>query len=337
MRDLTVVIPTFNMGRFLPALLESMTTSSLKECLSEIIVVCDRSSDGSEEIIREFIEKQKPGEPKVRLLEIETRKGVFFNRWTGAKAASTTKLLFLDSRIKVPTSTANFLSGEFSKLTSLCAVADIDSRKNIYNLYWLRSHAAVFWRREKDLESGPIEVRTDNFDQYVVGTTGFFCSRSVFLECCESFQGETVYSDDTWLMKKMAALEPIWIHPQFRIHWEPRDRLVAFLKHLYNRGPGFAEYHVFERRGLLFYGVVCGFLFLGSVFILLFFAPVLALSIFSMGLLLAAGSTFLLAQSFTEFVKLAPLHVGVLAAYGVGALRGIWVIWRKRCLLKSST
>jgi glycosyltransferase involved in cell wall biosynthesis len=333
MRDLTIIIPTYNMGRYLPALLESIVSSDLSSCLSEIIVVCDRSSDGSEQIIRDFILKCKTGEVKFQLIEREERKGVFVNRWIGAQAAKTSKLLFLDSRITLPAATGLFIKDRFANLTSLCAVVDIDASKNIFNLYWLRSHEALFRRREQDLLKGPIEIRPENFDQYVVGTTGFFCSRSVFLE---PFLGAHVYNDDTHLMKAMSAREPILIHPQFRIHWEPRDRASEFLKHLYHRGPGFAEYHVFEKRGALFYGLVCGILFLLMVLALLIVAPLQGLIVLAVGLLMAAASTLLFAKSLKEFIELAPLHVGVLAAFGFGAIRGIAVIAKKR-RLKSST
>lgn len=339
MRDLTVIIPTYKMGRYMRPLFESIVNSTLGEVLHEVLFVCDVAGDQDDSvaIIQSLIaESKEKNSFNVRLILPAERRGIFMSRYLGGNEATTEKLLFLDSRVTLPLKSAAFLKENYKSFPSLCPAVDIDTEKNVFNLYWSRSHAAIFRGRERALARGPFTITPENFDQFVIGTTAFLCSRSVFLECCQPYLGTQLYSDDTLLMKKMSGKEPIVVHPEFRIHWEPRDRAWDFLKHLYYRGPGLAEYHFFIRRGPLFYAVLAGAVFVSSVVGLLLTEPELGVGLLAAGLLLAFLSTAFLAKGFCEFAQLAPLHVAVMAAYGFGALRGAWIVWKKRSL-KTST
>src|SRR5581483_5109184 len=51
MREFTVIVPTWNMGRYLPALFRSVVNSPFAQDVEEIIFACEKSTDGSERII----------------------------------------------------------------------------------------------------------------------------------------------------------------------------------------------------------------------------------------------------------------------------------------------
>ena len=88
-REVSVVIPAFNAGRYLRSALGSVLGQTWPAV--EIIVVDDGSSDSSCEILREY------GERYGIIWIAQRNKGVGGARNSGIKAASGRYLLFLDS------------------------------------------------------------------------------------------------------------------------------------------------------------------------------------------------------------------------------------------------
>lgn len=315
------------MGKFLEPLFDSIVQSKFADSVEEILFVCEKSNDGSEEIIANLAKKTTL--PKVRMIQPDVRRGLFYARYLGAKAATTQKIFFIDSRITLPPKTGQALHQLGQTYPAMSANVDIDVAKNIYCLYWQRSHESIF-RKTYRANQGIVTVTDKNFDQHRIGGTCFYCSRDLFIQLSQPYLDKPLHSDDTLLMKEISRTEPFTVHPDFRIMWEPRDTWKVFLKHLYQRGPGFAEYHIFTRRGWMFYAVMIGILGLISLFLLLFIQPLLALATLAAALLLMILSTALFAKNLKEFILLAPLHVGSLLNYGFGAIRGIYVIYNKR-------
>lgn len=331
MRDFTVIIPTWNMGSFLKPLTDSILQSPFAEIVEEILFVCEKSSDGSEKVIADLRAQQGDRKPTIRMIQPEQRKNLFVARYLGATGAKTKKIFFIDSRLTLPQSSGQALLELSKKYPAMCANADIDVTKSIFSLYWQRSHEAIF-RRSYKAKKGVLTVTSENFDQYRIGGTCFYCSRELFIKESEKYLHSPILSDDTMLMRDMVRTEPISVDPDFRVWWEPRDKWKPFLKHLYTRGPGFVEYHFFESRGWLFYAVLFAMLFMIAEVLLLFVNPLLAIELALGVFALLVLSTALLARSVGEFFRLAPLHIGVIFAYGFGAIRGTWIIWKKRRL-----
>jgi len=328
MKPLTVIVPTWNMGKFLPALVDSIAKSEFADAVEEILFVCEKSTDGSEQVIARLAEQVTT--PQIRMLQPEQRRGLFVARYLGAKSARTEKIMFIDSRITLPPATTRALPGLLRRYPAMSSVVDIDIHKNIFCLYWQRSHERMFRKTYVANAQGATTVDSQNFASHRIGGTCFYCSREPFVKMSEKYLGQPLFSDDTYLMQDLVAVEPFTVHPDFRIQWEPRDTWSSFLRHLYLRGPGFAEYHLFHRRGLLFVLVLTGAIAAMVTLGLLLVEPMWGLSILGATLGLLALSTVLMSRSITEFVRLVPLHMGVVIYYGVGALRGAWIVWRKR-------
>lgn len=329
MKQFTVIIPTWNMGRYLPSLLHSILDSPFADQIEEVLFVCEKSTDGSEEVISKLAHHQGDKIPRVSVIQPEQRRGLFMARYLGAAAARTDKIFFIDSRIILPKLSGSALPELTKKYDAMCANVDIDEKKNLFCLYWQRSHETIF-KRTYLANKGINKVTSENYDQYRIGGTCFYCSRNIFVELSEKYLRSPLISDDTYLLRDLVAREPIFVHPAFRINWEPRDTWKSFLKHLYVRGPGFAEYHIFEQRGWLFYTVLLGTVYLALTAAFVFVNPLVAVSLISFALMTILLSTVLFAKSPGEFIRLAPLHLGVVLSYGSGALKGIWVIWKKR-------
>jgi hypothetical protein len=73
-----------------------------------------------------------------------------------------------------------------------------------------------------------------------------------------------------------------------------------------------------------------GLLGLVLTLVLLLTQPLVGISVLVTGILGLAMTTAFMAKSVKEFFILAPLHLGSILAYGFGALRGIYIIWKKR-------
>lgn len=330
MKTFSVVIPILNMASFVERVVEALWDGKFGEDIQEIIFVCDKSTDGTEMKILELKEKMKNlGGPDIVLVQPAACRGHFQARYMGAKAAKASKVFFIDARVTLTDHSKSVLPYLAEQYPAMSANIDIDVKKNIFCLYWQRSHEAIFSRTYK--ASRDVNVITaQNYDQHRIGTTCFYCSRDKFIQVCEPYLGQRIFSDDTLVQKDLVALEPITMHPDFRIWWEPRDEAKKFLKHLYARGPGFAEYHIFKRRGWLFYAFLCGVLFCAGDLILFFYEPLWALGLIALVLLAMASTTLFMARSVKEFLILAPLHTASMIAYGLGAIKGIFIVLKAR-------
>jgi glycosyltransferase involved in cell wall biosynthesis len=86
---ISVVIPVFNRAAVLPRAMDSVLSQEFKDF--ELIVVDDRSSDGSADVAREY------DDPRIRVLELEAHSGSNAARNAGIRAARSELIAFLDS------------------------------------------------------------------------------------------------------------------------------------------------------------------------------------------------------------------------------------------------
>lgn len=318
------------MAEFVGQVVQGLSVGPFGEATEEIIFVCDKSIDGTEQAILELKKNRKEGTPEIVLVQPARTGGHFQARYLGARAARAKTVFFIDARVALPMKSNQVLPSLVEKYPSMMANIDIDVTKSLYSLYWQRSHETIFRKTYKSNE-GINVVTAENYDDNRLGTTCFFCSRDAFVRVCEKYYGTPLFSDDTKLLKDFVAIEPITLHPDFRVFWEPRHKLIPFLKHLgIKRGPGFAEYHLMERRGILFWAVLIGALFALFDLYLMFVCPAWGFGILAVVILLMMASTALMVKSVGEFLRLAPLHAAVIISYGLGAIRGIFVVLKAR-------
>lgn len=330
MKKFSVVIPILNMADFVSKVVEGLAVGPFGEATEEIIFVCDKSTDGTEQAILDLKKNRKAGTPDIVLVQPTRTGGHFQARYLGARAAKAKTVFFIDARVALPMKSNQILPSLVEKYPSMMANIDIDISQNIFCLYWQRSHESIFRKTYKSNE-GINVVTAKNYDDNRLGTTCFYCTRDIFVRVCEKYYGTPLFSDDTKLLRDFVQYESITLHPDFRIFWQPRNQLIPFLKHLgIKRGPGFAEYHLMERRGVLFWAVVGGSVFALMDLWLMITRPALGFGILLGVVLLLMISTALIAKSAREFFILAPLHASVVISYGLGAIRGIFVVLRAR-------
>ena len=91
MKQLSVILPVYNVAKYLPRCIESLLGQTLDDF--EIIFVNDGSPDNSIDILKKYQEKYPE---KINIYSIENH-GVSYARNYGAQKANGEYLLFVDS------------------------------------------------------------------------------------------------------------------------------------------------------------------------------------------------------------------------------------------------
>lgn len=91
MPKLSIIIPVFNTAKFLHSCIESCLNQSF--CDIEIIIIDDKSTDNSLEVIEEFMAYDK----RIKLIKNQNNLGTFLARAEGIVACSGEFIVFLDS------------------------------------------------------------------------------------------------------------------------------------------------------------------------------------------------------------------------------------------------
>lgn len=321
---ISLVIPTYEMSAHLAELWASLEGAGLFDLVTEIVIVDDGSRDATREVLARL--KAGPRGDLLRPVHLDENVGRFRARVEGASRAKGTHILFLDTRLTLPAGFADALRAAAEKYPSVMGAVDIDVTRSIFCLYWERSHQRIF-RKHYEATKKPLTLTPENYDEYLKGTGVLLCERELFLATSARF--DELLSDDTFLLKEMVKKTPITIDPSVRVQWVPRENWKDFLARLWERGPSFVEYHVFEHHGAFFWAVVAGGVALVGFAGLTLANPLLGAGAAFGAIGATALSTALFAQSLGEVIRLAPLHVAVVGTFGAGVLRGLVVNARR--------
>lgn len=105
----------------------------------------------------------------------------------------------------------------------------------------------TFGWREYLTNRRPVSFGLDDFDRFPKGTGMFLAPREVWLEAYadsgldEAAPGAVV-SDDTRLLRALAAKHRIWLHPEFEgVYFSPRTSLPQFMSNARYRGETFVD------------------------------------------------------------------------------------------------
>ena len=317
-RSISIVIPVYNMGSHLPEQMKSYDRCGLLSLVDEIVFVNDGSTDDTREHLTRLCQDESLKQTQLTLVDLPQNAGRFHARFAGARQCRSTHILFLDCRLTLPQDFGASLKQLFSNYSCLMGHVDIDIDRNVYCLYWDRSHKFIFRSHFKKTQKRVV-IDFQNYDAYLKGTTVFLCPKETFIQACEKYANVDLLSDDTFLMKE------ICLAPSLRVSWLPRENAYAFLARLWERGPSFAEYHVFTSRGRLFYALMLGTAFLLACLISLLLLPPVGLTVIGLSFLMLFLSTALFAKSVKEFFVMSPLHVGVVVTFVTAAYWGILV------------
>ncbi|SDE28013.1 Glycosyl transferase family 2 [Blastococcus fimeti] len=299
--DLSVVIPSYNSAEWLPSTLEACATAlAATSWTAEILVVDDGSTDGTADLITSLAADFPVA---LRVLRQEN-KGRFLARWAGLQEARAEQVFLLDSRV---------LMGPGS-LAHVEAVMTADPRKTVWNGHCVTDPEAplvghfwevlthVFWGSYLGAPE-PVEFGLETFNQHPKGTGVFIAPRQLLVDACRvawPTGDAALVSDDTKLIRHIAADVPVRLDPGFLAVYRPRGNVRDFVRHSFGRGTFLVD---------SFAGTSAGW---NAALVGLAAAPVI-------GLALLAG--LVAAQAWTVLGALAGLAVLALAAPAALAAR----------------
>lgn len=128
MTKLSIIVPVYNVEKYLPKCLESLIKQTLKDI--EIICVNDGSIDNSLAILKEFASKDS----RIRIIDNQ-HQGVAKTRNTGIEQSSGEYIGFVDSDDYIDIDFFEKLYNSATKSNSDIAIASILKHKNFFNIY----------------------------------------------------------------------------------------------------------------------------------------------------------------------------------------------------------
>jgi len=232
---LSVIVPAYNAAETIEDCLTAVFAAIGERSDCEVIVVDDASSDDTAEIAARF---------PVEVVRLERNEGRIRAREAGARAARAEQLLFVDTRVLIPPDTVQVLEElEYEPVivrtapqdpvtsTALNRVLEL-IRKRVYAPYY--PPLPGFSR---------IMLNADNFFVVPKGTGAFYVDRERFLSALPEDRSPDV-SDDTRLFRAMIDEREIMIPEEISIEYRPREGLWDACRHLHQRGPRFADFHL---------------------------------------------------------------------------------------------
>jgi hypothetical protein len=236
---LSVVVPTYNSAEYLPSTLDACA-EALRGCgwSAEILVVDDGSSDGSGDVAGGWAAGR---ETDLRVVST-VNQGRFLARWTGLQEARGRLVLLLDSRVLLAPGSLAHVRAEMERGTGGAATvwnahAVTDPTAALVGLFW-EVPVYVFWGGYF-ADPRPVSYGLADFNRYPKGTGAFLAERSLLLEACEAAwptADAVLVSDDTKVIRHIAARTPVRLDPQFRVLYRPRTSVRAFVRHSMERG-----------------------------------------------------------------------------------------------------
>jgi glycosyltransferase involved in cell wall biosynthesis len=255
MPSLSVVIPVFNepewIGRTIDRVVRAIQRSRFDRA-ELIAVVVDRPT-------RDALARLHPPLP-LRVLE-EERPGRFAARQQGIEAASGDLVLMLDARVTVMPDALAFVSERIENEHDLPIwAAHIDfNLESPYGRFWSVIIPLVWWRYYSEPRTTSFGL--DEYDRYSKATTCFLAPRKMLLEAkaeFSSFYADTRHaSDDTGLIRLLAARQPINVSPHFACTYAAHEGYRKFMINVFHRGKTFVD--SYGRPGARFFPLVLAY------------------------------------------------------------------------------
>lgn len=240
---LSIVIPSYNSARWLPATLRAVDAAVVAAELTdvEVIVVNDGSTDDTVDVVT----ATTPALHTPLRLISTANQGRFLARWTGVSEARHDEVMLVDSRVLVAETALRHIRDVRAAgggLGPWNAHAETSPDAALVGLFW-EVPTYVFWG-EYRANPRPMTITPDNFDRVPKGTTCFLLSRALYQESARAAWPTTnahLVSDDTMILRHVVQAGPINLDPGFRVEYLPRQSVRQFLTHSFVRGTLFVS------------------------------------------------------------------------------------------------
>lgn len=306
----SVIIPVYNEEEAVAQCLDALLKQDYPKEDFEVIVVNDGSTDGTKDAVKTY---------PVTLVTLEKNMGRIVARETGARAANSDLLLFVDSRYIIqgkdflkkvvevgyqpifPVAIEEKYGSPFNTLFYLM-------RKKWYKPYYpFDNYPREFW------------IDEETFGNVPKGLSVLLIDRGLFLSSIPAEKGKLV-NDDTRLLREVVKRKKILRHSDVKVAYLQRTGSREVMRHIYERGPRFADCYLTDggkHKAIYSPLLVCAILFIlsGAFYPKVFYyAPVVLLTINSIAAIYIAEDL----KDFFIVFFLLPLIAG---AFFLGVLK----------------
>lgn len=235
--DLSVVIPSYDSEPYLRSTLDACAVALGRTSWdAEVIVVDDGSTDGTAALVDAVAATY----PVPLALLRQSNQGRFLARWAGLTRADGRLVLLLDSRVLLDAdalATVEKAMAADPALTVWNGHAVTDPTAPLVGHFWeVPTH--VFWGGWLG-RPRPASFGLADYNRYPKGTGVFLAPRDVLVAACEAAwptANAALASDDTKVIRGIAATAPIHLDPGFRAVYRPRVDVRGFVRHSLGRG-----------------------------------------------------------------------------------------------------
>lgn len=325
--SLSIVIPVYNQPKWIGPTIETATLAVERSGFerAEIVVVVADSPT------REALMELQPRLP-LRVLD-EERRGRLAARQQGIEAATGDLVLLLDSRVAIGPDALRFISDRLADDHDLPIwTAHIEFNvSTAYGRFWSVIIPLVWWRYYSKPRTTSFGL--DEYDRFSKATTCFLAPRFMLLDANAEFSSHYVdtrtASDDTGLIRLLAARQEINVSPDFACTYTPHEGYRAFMKNIFERGRTFLD--SYGHPGTRFFPLVLAF-YPASLLtaVLALRRPRLAAKAATASPLLFAAVTMAFRRSRADALAVAWIGPNWLVGMCVGLWTGLWMVLRAR-------
>ena len=238
--SLSVVIPVYNEPDWIVRTLDDLLTAVERSPFDEVdIVVVDDGSGPETVAALDALEARA----RIRVLR-QANSGRYLARKAGIEAASGELVLMLDSRVSLDAGALAWVAPHVAEGRRVWnGHCIIDTSESPYARFWDVITRATF----ADYLDNPrtTSFGLEEYDRFPKGTTHFLAPRQYLIDAMAEFASRYddmhFVSDDTHLLRFVAARERINISPEFGSLYRSRTALRPFLKQAAYRGTTFVD------------------------------------------------------------------------------------------------
>lgn len=245
---LGVVMPCFNEKDWVRRSVAALDAAARRADWDVRVLVVDDGSDDPE-TIRTL--DSLAAEGSISLVR-QANAGRLAARAAGLDAVGTDNVLLLDSRVLIDENALVVLADRWREEPGSVwnAHVDVATQHNPWAAFW-GGATKIGWRRYF-ARPRRVSFGLAEFDAYPKGTGAFAAPVSILQEAARDFDSlfsdARFASDDTKLLRNVAALRPINIEPGFRVDYFGRDTGPKWARQVLFRGTTFVDGYVGTRR-----------------------------------------------------------------------------------------
>ncbi len=249
---LGVVMPAYNEGSWVRRALDALEVAAARaDWPLEVVVVDDGATDAESLAVLAEVD----GRAHVRVVH-QSNAGRFAARRVGLEIVTADLVLLLDARVEVAPESLERLRAAVDRGETVWNYDVVPGSRDLRALFW--TGITKVWWRDYFRTRRPIAFGVDDFDRYPKGTGAFLAPRSLLLAAAGEFESHfadaSLASDDTRLLRTVAAAEDIHLSPEVLCTHHAKSGRGSWSRQCYYRGTTFVDGYLTDparARGLL--------------------------------------------------------------------------------------